>query len=308
MGGVIVDTCRPYAVVRNDMVQWRPWTMAMPERGRIRLSSSSSAKTTYASKNRTKAGRRAMLRCTLLAFAFAFALVEWRHTRTLDSDTFHNRAYDESNGATAILSMFRVTRSPSPSPPPPPPPLTTFVFETKRTPSGPNGGPKEYGNVHPLGCGPNGALTKFSFVYDKEEDEIHNEYTCAVAKNRGPTGADAMPPPLEKTTEHGPSGSKLSGRDAMYDMDRHVVDCGNQFLRQWVLHQWSHSMQITYECAWRTSNAGGCERRRQTTEIPRAKKASEWADVELACTSETFLSAFRYVNGTFMYTCCPRPY
>ena len=236
-----------------------------------------------------------MLRCALLAFAPAFALAGWRRTRTLDSDTFHNHAYDESNGATATWSMFRGTRSP-----------TAFVFETKRTPSGPNGGSKEYGNVHPLDCGPNGAMTKFSFAHDEEDDEIHNEYTCAVAKNRGPTGADAMPPPLEKTTERGPSGSKLTGRNAMWDMDRHVVDCGNQFLRKWVLHQWSHSMQIKYECAWRTSNAGGCERR-QTTEIPRAKKASEWADVELTCTSETFLSTFRYVNDTFVYTCCPRP-
>ena len=52
------------ARMRSFATTWfkrRPWTMAMPERGRIRLSPSSSAKTTYASKNRTKTGRRAML-------------------------------------------------------------------------------------------------------------------------------------------------------------------------------------------------------------------------------------------------------
>ena len=101
-----------------------------------------------------------------------------------------------------------------------------------------------------LDCGSNGAMTTFSFAYDADEDEIHNEYACAVARNGGPAGADAMPPPVEKATEHGPSGSEMSGRDAMWDLDQHVVDCGDQFLRRWVLRQWSRNVKIEYACAW----------------------------------------------------------
>jgi len=158
-----------------------------------------------------------------------------------------------------------------------------------------------------LDCGSNGAMTTFSFAYDADEDEIHNEYACAVARNGGPAGADAMPPSVEKATEHGPSGSEMSGRDAMWDLDQHVVDCGDQFLRRWVLRQWSRSMKIEYACAWQTSDAGACEHRR-TTQIPRARKASEWANVEVACAPEKFMTAFRFFNDSFAYTCCPKPY
>ena len=97
-----------------------------------------------------------------------------------------------------------------------------------------------------LDCGSNGAMTTFSFAYDADEDEIHNEYACAVARNGGPAGTDAMPPPVEKATLHGPSGSEMSGRDAMWDLDQHVVDCGDQFLRRWVLRQWSRNVKIEY--------------------------------------------------------------
>lgn len=148
-------------------------------------------------------------------------------------------------------------------------------------------------------------MTTFSFAYDDAEDEIHNEYECAVASRDGrPTSA--MLSPIEKSTLDGPSGSKMSGRDAMWDLDQHVVDCGNRFLRKWVLRQWNHSMKIVYTCAWQTSDAGACEHR-QTTQIPRARKASEWTNVELACSPEKFMTAFRFAEDTFAYTCCPKP-
>ena len=233
------------------------------------------------SKNRTKVRRRLRhaMRCALVVMAFAFAFAWWRR---------------------GSWPMFRF----EPSPPPSPPPLMTFEFERMRTPNGPNGGPKEYGNKHPLDCGSNGAMTTFSFAYDDGEDEIHNEYECAVARNGRPTSA--MLSRIEKSTLDGPSGSKMSGRDAMWDLDQHVVDCGNRFLRKWVLRQWSHSMKIVYTCAWQTSDAGACEHR-QTTQIPRARKASEWANVELACSPEKFMTAFRFAEDRFAYTCCPKP-
>ena len=208
-----------------------------PKRGINRWTASSSAGTTMSSKNRTKVRRRLRhaMRCALVVMAFAFA---WWRRRS--------------------WPMFRF----EPSPPPSPPPLMTFEFERMRTPHGPNGGPKEYGNKHPLDCGSNGAMTTFSFAYDDGEDEIHNEYECAVAQNGRPTSA--MLSPIEKSTLDGPSGSKMWGRDAMWDLDQHVVDCGNRFLRKWVLRQWSHSMKIVYTCAWQTSDAGACEHRQTT--------------------------------------------
>ena len=66
--------------------------------------------------------------------------------------------------------------------------------------------PRNMGTHTFLNCGPNGAMTTFSFAYDADEDEIHNEYACAVARNGGPAGADAMPPSVEKATEHKHSG------------------------------------------------------------------------------------------------------
>jgi len=67
-------------------------------------------------------------------------------TRDARSDcTPRTDALDENDdGIGGTWSTFRFARSPPPSPPP----TTTFAFERRQTPSGPNGGPKEYGNAY----------------------------------------------------------------------------------------------------------------------------------------------------------------
>lgn len=253
------------------------------------------------SEKRANRTRRRAIRCALIAFVIA--IIASRRARAhAGGDAFEDGGVtDRGFGSWSML------RDAAPSAPPSPPPPTTFTIESKRTPSGVDGGPKEYGNAHPLDCGASGVMTKFSFGVNEESGDVHNAYECAVAANGGPTGADAMPPPSDKATAHGPSGSQLSGRNAMWDLDQHVVDCGDQFLRKWTLRQWSSSMQISYGCAWRTGDADACELK-QTEEAPRSKKVSGWAGIELACPAEKFLSAFNYANNTFSYKCCPRPY
>lgn len=181
-----------------------------------------------------------------------------------------------------------------------------FSLARRRTAPGVDGGPKEYGNAHEMDCGSNGVMTAFSFECDEASGEVHNAYACATAANEAANEADAGAPPRAKATPHGPSGSQSSGRNAMWDLDQHVVDCGNQFVRRWVLRQWSNSMQISYGCAWETGDANACTHER-TERVPRAKKVSGWAGVELACPMDTFLSAFNYANDSFSYKCCPKP-
>jgi len=278
----------------------RDMAVATPARGRSGLSSSTSTGSVTSSEKRAARTRRRAIRCALIGFVIAIIVSRRARARADDASSF-------GDGTGGFGSWASLRGADSSSAPPPPPPPTTFTMESKRTTRGVDGGPKEYGNAHPLDCGASGVMTKFSFEFDDESRGVHNAYECAVAANGGPTGADAMPPPRDKATAYGPSGSHSSGRNAMWDLDQHVVDCGDQFLRKWMLRQWSSSMQISYGCAWRTGDADACEVKR-TEEVPRSKKVSGWAGVELACPAEKFLSAFNYANNTFSYKCCPRPY
>lgn len=174
---------------------------------------------------------------------------------------------------------------------------TIAAYNTTRhaTEYGPDGGPKQYGNRHDVRCS-GGALSSFKF--NKVGDQVNNSFVCV--------NSDGLVAGTEKRTPHNASGKK-KGRNDMYYIDRHDVNCGNHFLKQWKLNQWSSSMQVVYTCSNATTprppeceslKAGG------TTHHPHV---GTWKGDEIKCPANKLLTQWKYTDGGVDYTCCPKP-
>jgi len=182
--------------------------------------------------------------------------------------------------------------------------LYTFK-KSVETPYGPNGGPKQYGNVHDISCDKdnhNGALMSFKFTKN-EDDKIRNEYKCYMSstqfKNKN-----------RKSTPHGASGSSSSGRNAMWDVDSHPVECGNKFITGWKLNQWSNSMKMLYSCSnIATPDASKCEEL-MSDHFGEPQYAGDWTKAgTISCPTDKLLTKWKYnrSEGRIRYRCCPKP-
>jgi hypothetical protein len=166
----------------------------------------------------------------------------------------------------------------------------------------PDGGSKEYGNLHDLDCGEQGALTEFKFNYDDLAKMVNNDYTCLVVVHGETFGKRS---PME--TPIGPSGSRWSSRNSMQQLSSHDVDCGQRFISQFKMKQWSLSMTIRHQCTGtKTPSPQDCEMSK-TAPAGHSDKASAFADIKVRCGADTALTQFKYNGDVFEYTCCPKP-
>ena len=175
---------------------------------------------------------------------------------------------------------------------------------TAETPYSQDGGPKEYGNLHDISCdrdGSHGALTSFKFA--KKDDKVRNEYSCYMSSTQF---ADKS----VRETPHGASGSSDSGRNHMWDVDSHPVDCGNNFITGWKLNQWSSSMKMIYSCSnIETPDASNCEEL-MSDQFGEPQYAGEWAGAgNISCPKDKLLTKWKYNRGEgrIKYRCCPKP-
>jgi hypothetical protein len=182
--------------------------------------------------------------------------------------------------------------------------LYTFK-KSFETPYSPNGGTKQYGNVHDISCDKddhNGALMSFKFAKN-EDDKIRNEYGCYMSSTQ-------FKGKKQKETPHGASGSQSSGRNAMWDVASHPVDCGNNFITGWKLHQWSNSMKMVYSCSdIATPDAGKCEEL-MSDHFGEPQYAGEWTKAgTISCPKDKLLTRWNYnrSEGRIKYRCCPKP-
>jgi len=166
----------------------------------------------------------------------------------------------------------------------------------------PDGGPKEYGNLHDLDCGEQGALTEFKFNYDDLAQMVNNEYTCLIVVHGETFGKRS---PME--TPIGPSGSRWSSRNSMQQISNHDVDCGQRFISQFKMKQWSSSMTIRHQCTGtKTPAPQDCEISK-TAPAGHSDKASAFADMKVRCGADSALTRFKYNGDVFEYSCCPKP-
>ena len=184
--------------------------------------------------------------------------------------------------------------------PKPPPPR--YEMRKHATEYSPDGGSKEYGNLHDLDCGEQGALTEFKFNYDDLAKMVNNDYTCLVVVHGETFGKRS---PME--TPIGPSGSRWSSRNSMQQLSSHDVDCGQRFISQFKMKQWSLSMTIRHQCTGtKTPSPQDCEMSK-TAPAGHSDKASAFADIKVRCGADTALTQFKYNGDVFEYTCCPKP-
>lgn len=175
--------------------------------------------------------------------------------------------------------------------------ITGYNTTRKHTTYTPDGGPKEYGNRHDVNC-PAGALSGFKF--NRVGTQINNSFTCLDSSKLGGT---LIP---SKETPHNASGSSGS-RNHMYYIDRHDVNCGNNFLKQWKLAQWSSSMRIHYQCTTaETSDESGCETLSAGGYSP-AGSVGDWKGSEVKCPANKLLTQWKYSGDKIEYRCCPKP-
>ena len=100
---------------------------------------------------------------------------------------------------------------------------------------------EKYGNAHEMDCGSNGVMTRFRSSLTRRAGRC-TRVACGgggEAASEADGSAAAREGDAART-----EWVAIVGRNAMWDLDQHVVDCGNQFVRRWVLRQWSNSMQI----------------------------------------------------------------
>jgi len=177
--------------------------------------------------------------------------------------------------------------------------ITQFTTERRSTAYTPDGGPVEYGNKHDIRCD-GGALSEFKF--NKMGDKVNNTYACLKSAVFG--GATA------KSTQNDASGpyTRTRGRNDMYYMDRHDINCGSNFLSQWKLNQWSRSMRVDFACtSTRTPDESSCEGLSTTVPIGKTKQVSTWAGSHVKCPANKLLTQWKYNGNTIDYTCCPKP-
>ena len=184
--------------------------------------------------------------------------------------------------------------------PPPPPPR--YEIRKHATEYSPDGGSREYGNLHDLDCGEQGALTEFKFNYDDPAKMVNNDYTCLLVVHGETFGRRS---PME--TPIGPSGSRWSSRNSMQQIASHDVDCGQRFISQWKMKQWSSSMTIRHQCTGtKTPSPQDCESSKSAP-AGHSDHASAFADVKVRCAADSALTQFQYNGDVFEYTCCPKP-
>jgi len=188
------------------------------------------------------------------------------------------------------------------SPPPPPPPPSYEILE-HATKFSPDGGSKEYGNLHDLDCGEQGALTEFKFNYDDLAKMVNNGYTCLHVVHGETFGKRSQ---LE--TPISPSGSRWNSRNSMQQLSGHDVDCGQRFISQWKMKQWSSSMTIQHQCTGTETPSPQDCKSSKSTPAGYSDKASAFADIKVRCAADTALTQFTYNVDTFEYTCCPKPH
>lgn len=186
-----------------------------------------------------------------------------------------------------------------------------FTVQNLKTEYGTKGGPKSYGNLHDVTCkgddGVNGALQ--AFKWQNSGSQTRNLYTC-LQGNFGGIGS-------QKSTPEGPSGSKhkcnkdrnefsyLSAGNGIGD-----VDCGDQFIHSWKLHQRSVTMRIDFKCTNdETSDESQCIELETDGDInSRACNTGELSDTRVRCPANTALTKFKWVGGSKInYRCCPKP-
>ena len=189
------------------------------------------------------------------------------------------------------------------SPPPPPPPRPSYEILEHATKFSPDGGSKEYGNLHDLDCGEQGALTEFKFNYDDLAKMVNNGYTCLHVVHGETFGKRSQ---LE--TPISPSGSRWNSRNSMQQLSGHDVDCGQRFISQWKMKQWSSSMTIQHQCTGTETPSPQDCKSSKSTPAGYSDKASAFADIKVRCAADTALTQFTYNVDTFEYTCCPKPH
>ena len=162
----------------------------------------------------------------------------------------------------------------------------------------PDGGPKEYGGRHDVNCGGAGALTSFKF--NKVGDQVNNSWVCINS------GSGVFGSIISKQTPHNASG-KSKGRNNMYWIDRHDVNCGNSFLNQWRLDQWSSSMRVNYQCtSAQTPRPDECESL-TASGYSGSDSVGAWRGDEVRCPANKLLTQWKYAGDSISYTCCPKP-
>ena len=186
------------------------------------------------------------------------------------------------------------------------------TYETRDASTGfaPDGGPREYGNVHRVSCGSDAALTGFRFDVQSDGDEnksVRNAYACVEAKNDDGLAFGGVSDARETT--QGPSGSRWHGRDSYDNLNEHAVDCLDAFLSGWYLKQWSKSMSIVYECTTgrSTPRRDACETLESASVVFDVEAISSLAPATVSCPQEHALTAFKFNGRAFEFTCCPRP-
>ena len=156
--------------------------------------------------------------------------------------------------------------------------------------------------MHDLDCGEQGALTEFKFNYDDPAKMVNNDYTCLLVVH-GETFGRRSP----MGTPIGPSGSRWSSRNSMQQIASHDVDCGQRFISQWKMKQWSSSMTIRHQCTGtKTPSPQDCESSKSAP-AGHSDHASAFADVKVRCAADSALTQFQYNGDVFEYTCCPKP-
>jgi hypothetical protein len=174
--------------------------------------------------------------------------------------------------------------------------VVQYTTTRNSTGYGPDGGTKEYGNRHDLDCGVNGALTSFKF--NKSGNQVNNSFTCAKSEALGGS--------TSKMTEVNASG-KSGGRNDMYYIDRHDINCGDNFLSQWKLAQWSKSIRVHYSCTTsKTPRPDECEEL-TASGYSRNSHVGTWRGNEVKCPANKLLTQWKYSNDSVTYRCCPKP-
>ena len=230
-----------------------------------------------------KIARRVIL-FVVPAFITGYAVVSTRRFRLADS-------------------QHKTETVPFSPPPPPPPPRPSYEILEHATKFSPDGGSKEYGNLHDLDCGEQGALTEFKFNYDDLAKMVNNGYTCLHVVHGETFGKRSQ---LE--TPISPSGSRWNSRNSMQQLSGHDVDCGQRFISQWKMKQWSSSMTIQHQCTGTETPSPQDCKSSKSTPAGYSDKASAFADIKVRCAADTALTQFTYNVDTFEYTCCPKPH
>lgn len=183
--------------------------------------------------------------------------------------------------------------------------FNTFTVKGFETEYGPQGGPKQFGNLHNVACDGNGALKSFRF--NTRGDKVNVIYDCLMGDFGGNT--------RETSTPRDASGSKHKCNKDRNEFGYLAggkkpgnVDCGDSFIHKWKLGQHSKTMWINYQCTrGETSDPSGCEDLSTSGSYGRACTAAELQSHQVRCPANKALTRFYFSGGQIKYRCCPKP-